>query len=245
VSRITFKEVKVEVQSFIKENKSSLRRTFPNVVYKQIRLRTSLPLPESPAITFPEQWLGWRDLLGQGYFSNPANKTQKTNSENESEPTIIPGVDEITSFDIEWNKFFIRLQEYYHENGNLVATNGERKFQAWINTQRSHKKRGLLRKNREACLNKLFFDWAPQQSDWDASFKLIVAFKELHGHADIPNRYRPNYRLGQWTREQRHSYHQGTLMKHRIRKLESIGFRWTIPESERCLTLEQRNKNNG
>jgi hypothetical protein len=244
VAYITFKEVKVEAQSLLKENKHSLRRNFPNVVYKHLRLLSLLALPESPALAFPEQWMGWRDLLGPDYFSNPIRKSPVDNN-TKDEPIIILGVEEKTSFDTDWNKMFIRLQEYYHENGTLVITNGDRELQAWVNTQRSHKKRGLFRKDRETCLNKLLFDWIPQQNDWDASFKLVTAFKELHGHADIPNRYRPNYRLGQWAREQRHSYHQDTLMKHRIRKLESIGFRWSIPESERCLTLEQRSNNNG
>ena len=127
----------------------------------------------------------------------------------------------------------------------MIVTKEHKSLQMWSGTQRSLHKRGMLRKDRKAALDRIYFDWEPQQNEWDGYFKLLTSFKELHGHVDVPSRYKPNYRLGQWVREQRIFYRDGVLRKSRVQRLEAIGFRWKIPESERCLTLEQRGNDDG
>jgi hypothetical protein len=236
----SFQEARTTVHAIIAENKASLRRNFPNVVYKHVKALSTTLLPDNPSLIFSDDWAGWRDFLGPIYFDKTTYQRKDSQADNET-PTIHLGVEEITKFDIEWNKLYIQLQEYYNEHGTLIVCIKQKTLQAWSSTQRSLKKRGMIRKDREKALNKIHFDWEPQQNNFDGYFALLQSFKDLYGHVDVPSRFKGNSRLGQWVREQRIFKRDSTLRKDRIRKLESIGFRWKIPEEERCLTLEQRN----
>lgn len=237
-------ELKSNVRRVLSENKDCLRRNFPNVIYKQLVELSNGALPPNPAEVYAEEWKGWRDLLGPGYFSSEKQSIRGTLIDDDK-PVVLPGVKERNRFDVDWNKLFVELQQYYCDHGSLIVTQDQKQLQQWVNTQRSLQKRGMLRQDRKAALDHVRFDWEPQQNDWDDNFRLLVSFKEIHGHVDVPTRYRANYRLGQWVREQRIFYRDGSLRKARIKRLEAIGFKWRIPESERCLTLEKRGNNNG
>jgi hypothetical protein len=240
---LAFSEFRNIVRSLVNENKNKLRRNFPNLVYKQLINLSDTDLPKTPPVTYSNEWKGWRDLLGPTYFS--IDDTSRKNKKTDNKPEIIPGIRENNDFDVRWNVRFFELQQYYKEHGTLIVEQEQKTLQMWALNQRSLNKREILRKDRKAALERIHFDWEPQINEWDDYFNLLTSFKKLHGHVDVPSRYRPNYRLGQWIREQRIFHRDGTLRKSRIRRLESIGFRWVIPESERYLTLEQRGNNNG
>lgn len=244
VGASNFDEFKNNVRRVLRENRDTIHRNFPNVVYKQLVTLSDGTLPANPSAIYAEEWKGWRDLLGPDYFSNDKHPC-KNNTPEDDKPEILPGVEESNRFDVEWNQKFVELQKYYHKHGSLIVTKEHKSLQMWSGTQRSLHKRGMLRKDRKAALDRIYFDWEPQQNEWDGYFKLLTSFKELHGHVDVPSRYKPNYRLGQWVREQRIFYRDGVLRKSRVQRLEAIGFRWKIPESERCLTLEQRGNDDG
>ena len=69
---------------------------------------------------------------------------------------------------------------------------------------------------------------------WNAKFEELQTYKEVHGHCNVPMRYKPNKSLGKWVHHQRDKYRQeergtkSSLTKDRIVALESIGFRWRV-----------------
>eukprot|EP00978_Attheya_sp_CCMP212_P034903 scaffold149115_cov41-Attheya_sp.AAC.2 len=89
-------------------------------------------------------------------------------------------------------------------------------------------------------------------TSWDESFKELVDFKKINGHANVPTRVRP---LGRWVSNQRRQYQllqegkgsQLTIDKFEI--LESIGFEFkyhpTTPWDQRFQELVDFKKING
>lgn len=65
---------------------------------------------------------------------------------------------------------------------------------------------------------------------WNTKFEELRAFKEVHGHCEVPQRYKHNKSLGKWIGYQRNLYDkkEKRLTKERINALESIGFRWRL-----------------
>jgi len=87
-------------------------------------------------------------------------------------------------------------------------------------------------------LDSLGFNWncnKRNRSDdqWNAQYASLVEFVKVHKHANVP----PSYdKLGKWVKNQRYEYTKyndkeaGTskLNRHRIQKLEEIGFQWRV-----------------
>ncbi len=70
-------------------------------------------------------------------------------------------------------------------------------------------------------------------SIWDIRFKELTAFKQKHGHCNVPQKYPANKSLGIWVNKQRMEYTKRTdgkkkssLNDSRLERLQSIGFRW-------------------
>jgi hypothetical protein len=53
----------------------------------------------------------------------------------------------------------------------------------------------------------------------------LVAFKETHGHCNVPWGIAGSS-LGEWCGRQRKHYRQGTLSPKRFAQLDALGFRW-------------------
>jgi hypothetical protein len=72
---------------------------------------------------------------------------------------------------------------------------------------------------------------------WDDHFNELVKYRESHGHARIPLKYKADMRLGKWVQRLRSEYKKfgsGTskrgkfLTKDRIQRLNSLGFEWSV-----------------
>lgn len=68
-------------------------------------------------------------------------------------------------------------------------------------------------------------------------FQSLLEFKELHGHCNVPHRYKENKSLGNWCNNIRTSYRKmkdgGTVTSYRLTpaqiiRLEKIGFKWRV-----------------
>jgi hypothetical protein len=69
---------------------------------------------------------------------------------------------------------------------------------------------------------------------WEERFELLKAYKEEHGHYQVPSsaEYR-GFKLGRWVEMQRCDGMSGKLGKDRVSQLNGIGFTWVTRESAR------------
>ncbi len=65
-------------------------------------------------------------------------------------------------------------------------------------------------------------------ANWEEMFAALVTFKAQHGHCNVPRRYAENPPLGLWVGRQRKDYNSGKLSAQRIKRLNALGFRWSL-----------------
>jgi len=65
---------------------------------------------------------------------------------------------------------------------------------------------------------------------WDLRYGELIKYKEQFGDCNVPYVWPGNKPLGHWISVLRRSYKSGTLSEDRIKRLESIGFVWTLKE---------------
>ncbi|HEY6167657.1 MAG TPA: helicase associated domain-containing protein, partial [Verrucomicrobiae bacterium] len=90
---------------------------------------------------------------------------------------------------------------------------------------------GRLREDRLRRLEGL--GWEPRaralrarSESWETRFAQLVAFKERHGHCQIPIRWPENPALGVWLSNQRQTAVQGKLSADRLQRLKDLGVQW-------------------
>ncbi len=81
-------------------------------------------------------------------------------------------------------------------------------------------------------LDRIGFDWTPDETVWDDMFETLCQFKEENGHFEVPAKYAPNKKFGAWVSTQRVVYKEKKLAKDKISRLESIGFVWDVIEEK-------------
>lgn len=99
---------------------------------------------------------------------------------------------------------------------------------------------GRLTDERIRRLESLGFVWS-LRDDWWKHYEELKAFKEQHGHCNVPARYAQNRRLGIWVSAQRQQYklvnsalddpkqrRAAPLTAERVGLLNELGFTWTI-----------------
>ena len=117
-----------------------------------------------------------------------------------------------------------------------------------------------LSPEQKAKLDALGFVWSLRSrrvdEHWENMFQQLVAYKETHGHAQVPSRWEANIKLSKWVETQRYEFtklHRSAnettegnecnakprasnanpnprLTEDRIRRLESIGFEWRVKQ---------------
>jgi hypothetical protein len=65
---------------------------------------------------------------------------------------------------------------------------------------------------------------------WDLRYGELIKYKEQFGDCNVPYVWPENKPLGYWIAVLRRSYKNGILSEERIKRLESIGFVWTLKE---------------
>jgi hypothetical protein len=72
------------------------------------------------------------------------------------------------------------------------------------------------------------------KSIWDDQYKALCAYRQQFGNCKVPARFKANPKLGRWVMTQRRQFTllmQGfpsALTTERIRRLEDIGFTWSV-----------------
>ncbi|MFA7061805.1 MAG: Helicase associated domain protein [Pedobacter sp.] len=133
------------------------------------------------------------------------------------------------SFESQWDKSFSELIAYKTEHENLKVPHSTNGLGGWISQQRKGRKKGQISEDRIRRLDEIGFDWDPMDSQWEASFSELVAYKTEHGDIKVPQSATS---LVLWIKNQRQSRKKGDLSEDRIRRIDEIGFDWDHFESQ-------------
>jgi Helicase associated domain len=86
--------------------------------------------------------------------------------------------------------------------------------------------------------------WDPVEAAWQRAYADLLAFKDEHGHFEIPKNHRTSDGTGlaQWAHHQRQALREGTITGSRKALLDKVGFPWDAAEARwmrRCRQLSQ------
>ena len=130
-----------------------------------------------------------------------------------------------------WDRMFQALLKYKKRQGDCdVPANlsTDPALGRWVAVQRYRRKTRRLTEGQIARLDKAGFIWAPGDQSWEKNLAELADFKSRYGHCDVPAQCKTHPNLGSWVANQRHRKKTGKLSPERIRKLEQLGFRWSI-----------------
>jgi hypothetical protein len=100
---------------------------------------------------------------------------------------------------------------------------------SWVARMRAAKKQNLLTKAQIQELDRIGFAWSiDPREHWEQHFKDLEAFRKKYGHCNVPRSYPLNRQLGYWVDKLRSSKRMGTLDKKLIRRLDKLGFCWSL-----------------
>jgi hypothetical protein len=99
-------------------------------------------------------------------------------------------------------------------NGNGNDNKRWKRLGLWVRNQRAQykslrngsKKNHFLTEERIRILEDIGFCWDVQESVWYERFESLQAFKEYHGHADVPCVYEKDPTLARWVMQARYVY---------------------------------------
>ena len=113
------------------------------------------------------------------------------------------------------------LKEFYARHGNTSVPTGS-SLGNWLTKMRMLKRRGKLTQDIIMSLNTLGLEWEPMQRRKYARVEELQAFKQEHGHIQIPT----NSSLNRWIRRQRVLKRENKLDANVIRAMEELGVVW-------------------
>ena len=147
---------------------------------------------------------------------------------------------------IDWENMFRALEAYSKEHKDCqVPANWKKNVQLgrWVAMQRYRHKIGELSKAHEARLTQIGFVWSPADKVWNGMFHRLVKYRKKHGHCDVPSSCPSEPDLANWVANQRHRKKMGSLVVERVRKLEEIGFVWSVygkQQSEKVAEIKRK-----
>jgi hypothetical protein len=102
------------------------------------------------------------------------------------------------------------------------------KLGKWLKGIINTKRQNLLSENKVARLTSLGVEWDRNihEEKWNAMFKVLVGFKENHGHCNVPRSYPENQSLAVWLETQRTNERYDRISADRKGKLSGIGVTW-------------------
>jgi hypothetical protein len=133
-----------------------------------------------------------------------------------------------------WDAMFLMLEQYKQAHGNCLVPQrfkGNPKLADWVSEQRMAYNREQLDTERIRRLDKLGFDWDPNNTHWEKYYRQLVEFKKEYGHTNVPQRSGKYRELGTWVRNQRAAKrYSRPIMAERAKRLDELGFIWVIIE---------------
>jgi hypothetical protein len=145
------------------------------------------------------------------------------------------------SRDATWEVRLSELAEYrkVHGHCNVPRKYSENsKLGMWVTNQRSQYSLHLkgntsqITLPRIQALESLGFVWNPLSGPWEDRLSELADYRKVHGHCNVPRKYRENAKLGAWVATQRYQYSlhlkgkTSAINLPRIQALERLGFEW-------------------
>ena len=134
--------------------------------------------------------------------------------------------------DATWERHFDELKAFQKQHGHCnVSTLSETDaaLGRWVHIQRRQRKVGNLSVERIRRLDQIGFTWNIVQDQWERMFAALEEYRRVQGHCRVPAR---NSKLGWWVAAQRSAYRKGKLDEVQIRRLETLGFQWSIGKGD-------------
>lgn len=127
-----------------------------------------------------------------------------------------------------WEEMFLRLVDFKKKYNTAKVPRGfvdDPDLATWVRIQRFDCKQ----QQRRDLLDAVGFKWAvSKENEWESMYKRLVEYKKKHQTTYVPSNYEDK-QLEKWVRSQR--YH--CKREDRIKKLEDIGFIWTLGTKRR------------
>ena len=98
----------------------------------------------------------------------------------------------------------------------------------WVAAQRYNRRIDNLSKSQIRELDRIGFVWSSGDHSWNKAFQVLQTFKKKHGHCDVPRDWPQRQTLANWVHNQRHKRRKGKLSAEKTRKLDGLGFCWSI-----------------
>jgi len=141
--------------------------------------------------------------------------------------------------DGEWDRMCDLLSDYRREHGHCDIPKGcsaNPKLTRWLIRQRHYLRNGSLRPDRRMRLEELGVDRSaalpavrapgPRERAWNQFLESLAAFRQAHGHCNVPRRWPWNRKLARWVHYQRTLRRRGLLDRRRGLLLDALGFQW-------------------
>jgi superfamily II DNA or RNA helicase len=184
--------------------------------------------------------LVWRQIHGSSIVSDRKSqlavwcqRQRSTYKNNTMSPERIKRLDDIgfvwDPIDSGWEAMYAALIAYKQRFGdcNVPASwEGKLKLGQWCSVQRRTKKKNSISTERIQRLERIGFVWELLEVAWEEMFSALSAYRQIHGHCNVPTNSKDDPKLGQWCSNQRVNYKDGNLAIERVQRLTLLGFVW-------------------
>jgi len=137
-----------------------------------------------------------------------------------------------------WWDGYGHARAYHDEHGNLDAptgyvTAGGFRLGTWLSAQRAERNSGTLPAEHVRLLDQIGMIWDRLEDAWMSAYRELRAFKDQHGHFEVPLDYRTadGIKLAEWQGTQRDAGRAGKFTAGRRALLDQIGFPWDPAEA--------------
>jgi hypothetical protein len=128
---------------------------------------------------------------------------------------------------------------------------GDTNLGKWVANQRNNcrllleGKKSPMTTVRFEELKCLGFEWDSQAAGWEDRLSELADYRIVHGHCNVPQRYKENAMLATWVTTQRRNYRlkvegkSSPMTPFRIQALNKLGFEWKPTLSRKQGTLQK------
>lgn len=147
------------------------------------------------------------------------------------------------SNELRWHYHYAELKTFYQTYGHtrVKDKDGYESLASWI--QRQRRAINKLSPDKKRLLKKINFSWSDdikKEKDqyWLDMFEKLKAFYKKHGHANVPDRYKEDVKLGRWVSTMRAGEERLADWKRKL--LKTVKFKFS-PDIQRDLVNHRQN----